>query len=127
VHADYHKAVQCLREAVRHHPEKGKYHRLLGQTMLKNPLWTKQAEQQFLEAIDLDAFDSRSCFELAKIYDESGLATRAANYYRRVLEVEDDNETARERLAAIEKGPKAGIGRLRKLAQTLRSKLRTGS
>ena len=36
-------AIQCLREAVRLAPDKGHYHKLLAQALVKNPHWRKEA------------------------------------------------------------------------------------
>jgi uncharacterized protein HemY len=119
--AEYHEAVQCLRDAVRFDPGKDHYHRLLGLTLLHNPLWKKQAEEQFRLALAANPIDSESCLELAKIYEESGLTSRAQAHYRKVLEIEGDNETARERLESLEHTQP--LGRLKRLTQSLRDKL----
>ena len=120
--SEFHEAVQCLKEAVRYDPEKADYHRVLGQTLLKNPLWTRQAQEQFRIALEMNSLDMESCLELAKIYDANGLKTRAGSYYRRVLEIDADNAMAQERLSEIEHV--ATPRSLRGLASTLLGRIK---
>jgi uncharacterized protein HemY len=119
--SDYHEAVVCLKEAIRYDPNKAEYHRVLGQTMLKNPLWTRQAQEHFHIAFEKNSLDTESCLELAKIYDDNGLKTRAGTYYRKVLEIDTENAEAKQRLSQIES---ANTSKVKGLARSLLSRLK---
>lgn len=82
---DYHEAVENLREAVRLAPDKVAYHKLLGQALTKNPKWRKQAETHLRRVIDAQPYDAECYFELARIYEDGGLSTRARKMYEQVV------------------------------------------
>ena len=71
--ADYHHAVENLREAVRLAPSNTIYHKRLGQALTKNPRWRKQAESHFLHVLEVEPYDAECYLELASIYEEKGL------------------------------------------------------
>ncbi|MCI0407127.1 MAG: DnaJ domain-containing protein, partial [Acidobacteria bacterium] len=91
-------AIQSLREAVKLAPNKGSYHRLLAQALVKNPHWRKEAEEHFQRAVDIDHFDTESFTGLAEIYEAAGMATRAQKMWQSVLDSDPQNETAKEKL-----------------------------
>jgi predicted Zn-dependent protease len=63
--ADYHRAVENLREAVRLAPSNIPYHKLLGQALAKNPKWRKQAEGHFHLVLKAVPYDTECYLELA--------------------------------------------------------------
>ena len=95
---DYHEAVESLREAVRLAPETPDYHHLLARALVKNPKWRKQAEKHFTCVIELEPFRTAAYVELAQLYEEGGLATRAKKMYEKVLELNPDHEIAVSKL-----------------------------
>ncbi len=95
---DYHEAVQNLREAVRLDPTKIAYHKLLGQALTKNPLWRKQAETHLRHVLDAEPYDKDCYLELATIYEEGGLTTRARKMYEQVASLDPDHEVALQKL-----------------------------
>ena len=96
--ADYHHAVENLREAVRLAPSNTIYHKRLGQALTKNPRWRKQAESHFLHVLEVEPYDAECYLELASIYEEKGLPTRAKKMYEQVLALDPDHPIAREKL-----------------------------
>jgi curved DNA-binding protein CbpA len=94
----YFDAIQCLREAVRLNPTKAPYHKLLANSLAKNPHWLKEAEEHLQKAIEIDQFDVESYVGLGEIYDKSGMTTRSQRMYQRVLELDPNNEFAQEKL-----------------------------
>ena len=96
--ADYHHAVENLREAVRLAPSNIQYHKLLGQALTKNPKWRKQAEGHFLRVLEAEPYDEECYLELASIYEENGLPTRAKKMYEHVLTLDPDHPIATEKL-----------------------------
>ncbi len=95
---DYHEAVQNLREAVRLAPDKMAYHKLLGQALMKNPRWHKQAEAHFQQVVDAEPYNTECYLGLATIYEDGGLSTRARKMYEQVLTLDPDHEVALEKL-----------------------------
>jgi curved DNA-binding protein CbpA len=108
----YHEAIEELRNAVRLDPSRGAYHRLLGQALVKNPKWRRQAEEQFWKAIAIDRFDAESYLELGDLYEQSGLDTRARKMYEEALGVDPDNARALDRLAGGH-GSASALGRIK--------------
>ena len=98
--ADYHHAVENLREAVRLAPSNIAYHKLLGKSLTKNPKWRKQAEGHFLRVLEAEPYDTECYLELAAIYEENGLPTRAQKMYEQVLTLDPDHPIATEKLSA---------------------------
>jgi curved DNA-binding protein CbpA len=94
----YFDAIQHLQEAVRLDPAKASYHRLLGQSLMKNPHWQKDAEEHFLTALELDELDTECRLALGDIYAQAGMESRAKQMYTEVLELDPDNQEASLRL-----------------------------
>jgi cytochrome c-type biogenesis protein CcmH/NrfG len=115
----YYDAITSAREAIRLAAGKGHYHRLLAQALAKNPKWTKQAEEHFRKAIELDRFDVESRLGLAELYEETGLTARAKRTYEEVLEFDAENAIAREKVGKKASDTGASFGRLRHLAKLL--------
>jgi len=95
---DYHEAVQNLREAVRLDPNKVEYHKLLGQALNKNPKWRKQAERHLKRVLEVEPYDKDCYLELATIYEDGGLTTRARKMYEHVASLDPENEVALKKL-----------------------------
>ncbi len=88
-----------MREAVRLAPSNIAYHKLLGQALMKNPRWRKQAEGHFHRVLEIEPYDVESYLELAVIYKETGLHMRAKKMYEQVLALDPDHELASEKLS----------------------------
>ena len=108
---DYHEAVQNLREAVRLDPTKIAYHKLLGQALTKNPKWRKQAETHLRRVLDAEPYDKDCYLELATIYEEGGLTTRARQMYERVASLDPDHKVALKKLGFEGEAGKAAFFR----------------
>ena len=89
-------AIQCLREAVRLHPKKS-YHKLLGQALMKNPKWLREAEEQFRLALKMDQFDAECYVGLGDIYESEGMSTRAQKMYEQAATYDPENETVQNK------------------------------
>jgi curved DNA-binding protein CbpA len=90
-------AIQCLREAVRLFPKKN-YHKLLGQALMKNPKWLREAEEQFRLALKMDQFDAESYMGLGDIYESEGMKSRAQKMYEQAATYDPENEALQEKL-----------------------------
>ncbi len=109
-------AIQCLREAVRLAPDKGHYHKLLAQALVKNPHWRKEAEEHFQKALKMDQFDPEIFVGLGQIYELAGMASRAQKMFAQALNYDPANEIALEKIEGTKpKGAMEGIkGMLRR-------------
>lgn len=94
----YFDAIQCLREAVRLAPQKGHYHKLLAQALVKNPHWRKEAEEHFQKALESDQFDPECFVGLGEIYEAAGMSSRAQKMFAQALNYDPSNEIAREKV-----------------------------
>jgi tetratricopeptide (TPR) repeat protein len=90
-------AIQCLREAVRLYPTKNG-HKLLGQALMKNPKWLREAEEQYRLALKLDQFDAECYVGLGDIYEAEGMGTRAQKMYEQAATYDPENETVQKKL-----------------------------
>ena len=95
----YFDAIQCLRDAVRTYPQQ-RYHKLLAQSLMKNPLWGKEAEEQFREALELDPFDAECHFGLGQIYEAKGMMTRAKKMYDQAVTYDPENVKFQDKASA---------------------------
>ena len=92
--ADYHSAVENLREAVRLAPDKAQYHHMLARALAKNPKWRKQTETHLLRVVELVPYETSAYLDLARLYEDSQLPMRAKKMYAKILEIDPDHEIA---------------------------------
>ncbi len=90
-------AIQCLREAVRLFPKKN-YHKLLGQALMKNPKWLRDAEEQFRLALKIDQFDAECYLGLGDIYESEGMKSRAQKMYEQAATYDPENEAVQNKI-----------------------------
>jgi curved DNA-binding protein CbpA len=103
-------AIQCLREAVRLYPKKG-YHKLLAQALMKNPMWLRDAEEQFRLALKMDQFDAECYLGLGEIYESEGMTTRAQKMFEQAATYDPENEAVQNKVG----DRKGGTSALKKL------------
>jgi tetratricopeptide (TPR) repeat protein len=75
---------------------------LLAKAYLKNPHWVKRAEEQLLLAVEGNPKHIEAHFLLGTLYHDKGLRTRASGRFKKVLELDPNNEEAAERLKILE-------------------------
>jgi len=73
---------------------------LLARCLLKNPNWTKRAEEMLLAVTRDEPKAIQPWALLGALYAEKGLRARATSMYRRALELNPDHEEAKAYLAA---------------------------
>jgi curved DNA-binding protein CbpA len=90
---------------------------LMAACKAKNPAWAKDAEEDILAVLKEDPKQVQAQLQLGLLYKEKNLKTRAASMFRKVLELDPDNEAARAELgpAVEEPSREAGGGLLKKL------------
>lgn len=67
---------------------------LLARAYLKNPKWTRRAEEQLQTAVKEDPKNVEAHFALGTLYKASGLKGRALHEFQRVVELEPEHEEA---------------------------------
>jgi DnaJ-domain-containing protein 1 len=96
-------AIRCLREAIRLAPAP-KYRKLLGQALMKNPNWVREAEEQFRMVLDDNPFDTDCLIGLGEIYEQAGMTHRAQTLFERAASSDPDNAVAQQKLDANRPG-----------------------
>jgi tetratricopeptide (TPR) repeat protein len=115
--ARYWDAIQLFESALELVDGKLRLRALLGlaRALVRNPNWVKRAEETLQEMLRLEPRHVEALLELAALYQASGLKSRALATFRRVLEVEPQNELALLRTAELEPPPPPDPGLLKKL------------
>jgi hypothetical protein len=113
----YWDAIQAVEAALPHLDGKTKTRArvLHAKCHLKNPKWTKRAEENLQTIVHDDPQAVEAYFLLGNIYRDSGLRARALSMYRKVVELKPEHEEAAAALAALtpaETQPAAGSGGL---------------
>ena len=101
------KALSCFEHAVEQEPGREEYRRYLALVQSTNPKLRKEAEQNFLKAIELNPTHAENYAQLGLLYRKMGLLARGEEYLQRALSWDPTNETAEEALKGAD--PKKGI------------------
>ena len=78
---------------------------MLAQAYLHNPKWLHRGEETLRTVIREDPLNVEAYYLLGTIYKSSGLATRAAGMFRKVLELRPTHKPAADELLALDKAP----------------------
>ena len=78
---------------------------VLAQAYLHNPKWLHRGEETLRAVIREDPLNVEAYYLLGTIYKSSGLHTRAAGMFRKVLELRPTHKPAADELAALDKAP----------------------
>jgi tetratricopeptide (TPR) repeat protein len=115
--ARYWDAIQLFEPALEHVDGPLKQRALLGlaRALLRNPNWVKRAEETLQDLLRIAPQHVEGLLELALLYQATGLKSRALATFRRVLEVEPQNEQALSKTAELEPPPPPDPGLLKKL------------
>lgn len=93
----YHDAVQLLEQTVRVDP-RGEYFALLGRCLARNPYWTQEAINRYLEAVRLEPRVAEYRRELALLFERGGNSARARQHLEAAAELDPTDEVTREAL-----------------------------
>lgn len=94
------EAVSFFQNACHQAPTKAEYFRYLALTQSKNPRWRKQAEENFLRAIDLAPSEAENYANLGSLYMRGGLRTKGREMFQKALQWDPSNQEALQGLAA---------------------------
>jgi curved DNA-binding protein CbpA len=97
----FNEAVSLLSEAVRLRKNKGDYYLLLAMAESKIPAYSKKAEEDFLNAIRLEAWNPEAYIGLGLLYKNEGLITKATKQFQKAVEADPDHHMARQELDKI--------------------------
>jgi len=98
----YRKAIAYLQAAVRLKKDKADYYVLLALAQSKIDVYQKEAELNFKKAVSLEPWNPEGYVGLGMLYKSASLKVKAANQFRKALEVDPDHRSARKALMEIE-------------------------
>ncbi|MCI0567110.1 MAG: DnaJ domain-containing protein [Acidobacteria bacterium] len=101
------KALSFFEHAVEQEPGREEYRRYLALVQSSNPRLRKEAEQNFLKAIELNPTFAENYAQLGLLYRKMGQTARGDEFLQRALSWDPSNETAVEALRSED--PKKGI------------------
>jgi tetratricopeptide (TPR) repeat protein len=93
----YHDAVQLLEQVVRLDPL-GEYFALLGRCLARNPHWTQEAINRYLEAVRLEPRTAAYRRELGLLFERAGNRARARQHLEGAAGLDPTDEVTREAL-----------------------------
>jgi curved DNA-binding protein CbpA len=98
----YKKAIAYLQTAVRLNKNKADYYILLAMTQSKIDDYLREAELNFKKAISLEPWNPEGYVGLGMLYKKASLKVKAANQFKKALEVDPDHRGAQKALVDIE-------------------------
>lgn len=108
------EAVPFLQNACDQDPSKAEYFHLLAQAQSRNPRWKRDAEENFLKAIERDPTNGEIYAHLGSLYSKGGLHSKARDLFKKALQWDPSNEEAQAGLTQEEGGRKGLLGMFRK-------------
>jgi hypothetical protein len=103
------EALSFFQNACEQDPARSEHFFYLAQTQSKNPRWKKDAETNFLKALEIDPSNADIYAHLGLLYARGGLHSKARDLFKRALQWDPANAVALEGLAAEEEGGKKGL------------------
>ncbi|HEU4401060.1 MAG TPA: DnaJ domain-containing protein, partial [Candidatus Polarisedimenticolia bacterium] len=108
------EAIPFFQNACDQDPSKSEYFHYLAVTQAKNPRWKKDAEANFLKALEIDPSNGEVYAELGALYARGGLHSKARDMFKKALEWDPNNEVAQQGLAEDAGGKKGLLGMFKK-------------
>ena len=106
----YEEAIVFLEEALRLRRGKAEYFLLLALAESKLEAYKKKAEQDFLQAIELQSWNAEAYLGLGLLYMNEGLKIKARKQLEKALEIDPDRQQTKALLAELgKKGKKTGL------------------
>jgi tetratricopeptide (TPR) repeat protein len=97
-------SIVWLQKCVDLVPGDATYHAMLARSLGKVPQYRNDAISHYQKAVELDPWKLESYFELAELYEEMELLSRALSTYSKILELNPVHAKARQRHSAILSG-----------------------
>jgi len=104
------EAISFLQNACDQEPSKAEHFHYLAMAQSKNPRWKKDAEENFLKAIERDPTNAVLYSQLGSLYVRGGLHSKARDMFKKALQWDPSNAEAAEGLAGEAGGRKGILG-----------------
>jgi len=108
------EAIPFLQNACDQDSSKAEYFHLLAQAQSRNPRWKKDAEENFLRAVERDPTNAEIYAHLGSLYSKGGLHSKARDMFKKALQWDPANEEAQAGLSQEEGGKKGLLGMFKK-------------
>lgn len=99
---NYGGSIRWLRKALEIQPNSSQNRALLARSLSAVPSYRTEAIEHFQKAIEINPLNAAVHFQLAALYQEMKLLSRARLHYQKVLELDHENSNARERLRLLD-------------------------
>jgi hypothetical protein len=96
------EAIPFFQNACDQDPAKAEYFYWLAKSQARNPRWKKDAEENFLKAIQIDPSNGECYAELGALYARGGVQSKARDMFTKALQWDPGNAVAIEGLAALD-------------------------
>jgi curved DNA-binding protein CbpA len=108
------EAIAFLQNACDQDPSKTEHFHYLAIAQSRNPRWRKDAEENFLKAIERDPTNAELYAALGTLYSKGGLHSKARDQFKKALQWDPANEEALSGLQQEEGGRKGLLGMFKK-------------
>ncbi|HEV8702307.1 MAG TPA: DnaJ domain-containing protein [Candidatus Polarisedimenticolia bacterium] len=108
------EAITFLQNACDQDPSKAEHFHYLAIAQSKNPRWKKDAEENFLKAIEKDPMNAEIYAHLGSLYARGGMHSKARDMFKKALQWDPAQQEASEGLAQLEEGKKGLLGMFKK-------------
>ena len=108
------EAITFLQNACDQDPSKAEHFHYLAIAQSKNPRWKKDAEENFLKAIEKDPMNAEIYTHLGSLYARGGMHSKARDMFKKALQWDPAQQEASEGLAQLEEGKKGLLGMFKK-------------
>jgi len=108
------EAISFLQNACDQDPSKAEHFHYLALAQSRNPRWKKDAEENFLRAIEHDPTNAEIYAHLGSLYAKGGLHSKAREMFAKALQWDPANAEAQEGFGQVEGGKKGILGIFKK-------------
>ena len=108
------EAISFLQNACDQDPSKAEHFHYLALAQSRNPRWKKDAEENFLKAIERDPTNADIYAQLGSLYAKGGLHSKARDMFKKALQWDPASQEALDGLAQEDGGRKGILGMFKK-------------
>ncbi len=108
------EAISFLQNACDQDPSKAEHFHYLALAQSRNPRWKKDAEENFLKAIERDPTNAEIFAQLGSLYAKGGLHSKARDMFKKALQWDPASQEALDGLAQEDGGRKGILGMFKK-------------